>query len=65
MAREDVDKKTEKEARCGCPYCEGAVQIAAPWCVSCGVEVRFCVACEEPLPKEATVCPNCGAEAAE
>lgn len=65
MAREDLGKKTERETGCVCPFCEGVMEVAVPWCVTCGVEVRFCVACEEPLPKEAAVCPNCGAEAGE
>jgi len=62
MAREEVGKETEEKARCVCPFCDGVMEMPAPWCTGCGAQIRFCVACEEPLPKGATVCPCCGAE---
>lgn len=62
MAAQDVGSKAEEKATCVCPFCEEAMDPSAPWCAVCEVEVRFCVSCEEPLPREATECPNCGAE---
>lgn len=62
MAGEEVVRTTEGADTCFCPYCEGVVEMSAPWCQACGVEIRICVACEEPLPRDATVCPNCGQE---
>jgi hypothetical protein len=62
MAKEEVVKETEGQASCVCPFCEGVLEMSAPWCAACGVEMHFCVACEEPLPEDATVCPSCGAE---
>jgi hypothetical protein len=65
MAREEVVRETEEKATCVCPYCEGVVEMSAPWCAVCEVEVRLCGDCDEPLPVDATVCPNCGAECEE
>ena len=65
MAAEDSGKKTAQEATCVCPFCHEAVEAWAPWCAVCQVEGHYCGDCEEPLPKEATVCPNCGAECKE
>ena len=65
MAGEDVGRKSEEDTRCACPFCEGAIEMSAPWCEACGVQVRFCVVCEEPLPKDATTCSACGAECEE
>jgi hypothetical protein len=62
MAAEDRVDKTEEKATCVCPFCEEAMDPSAPWCATCEVIVRFCEACQEPLPQEATVCPECGAE---
>lgn len=65
MVGEDVGQKTQEDARCVCPFCEGAIEMSAPWCQVCGVQVRFCVVCEAPLPKDASICPKCGAECKE
>lgn len=65
MAGQDVASSTNEKKTCVCPFCEGAVDMAAPWCQVCGVELRFCAACEEPLPQDAVVCPNCGTECKE
>jgi hypothetical protein len=62
MAGEEVAGTSEGAGTCICPFCEGALEMAAPWCEVCGIEIRICVACEEPLPRDATVCPNCGEE---
>ncbi len=62
MVPQEAGRETEEKARCVCPFCENALEMPAPWCTVCGVQIRFCRACEEPLPKDATVCPNCGAE---
>jgi RNA polymerase subunit RPABC4/transcription elongation factor Spt4 len=62
MAAEEVARTTEGGRTCVCPFCEGVVQMSAPWCEVCSVEIRICVTCEEPLPKDATLCPSCGEE---
>jgi RNA polymerase subunit RPABC4/transcription elongation factor Spt4 len=62
MAAQDIDSKTEEKAACVCPFCGEEVDPSVPWCVPCQVVVRYCVSCEEPLPQDATVCPNCGTE---
>ena len=62
MAREQVGRETEEKATCVCPFCDNVLEMPAPWCGVCEVEIRFCEACREPVPQEATACPNCGAE---
>lgn len=65
MAGQDVGEKTGEEVKCVCPYCDGVIEMSAPWCQVCEVEIRFCVACEEPLPRDAMICPSCGAQCEE
>jgi hypothetical protein len=62
---EDMSREGDSGATCVCPFCDQAVEASAPWCTTCGVELRFCEECEEPLPIAATVCPACGAECEE
>lgn len=65
MAREEIGKENEEMVTCICPFCESMLEMPAPWCSVCEVEIRLCVACEEPLPQDAILCPNCGAECEE
>ncbi len=65
MTTEQVGKQSEEVVTCACPFCESVLEMPAPWCNVCEVEIRFCEACEELLPQEATVCPNCGSECEE
>lgn len=65
MEREEIGGETEEKATCVCPFCENVLEMPAPWCAVCGVHIRYCVACEEPLPKDAVICPSCGAECEE
>lgn len=65
MAAEDMSRESGDGATCVCPFCDGVVEAWAPWCATCGVELRLCGECEEPLPLAATVCPSCGAECEE
>jgi hypothetical protein len=61
MAREEAGRENEDMGSCVCPFCENVLEMPAPWCAVCGVQIRLCVVCEEALPKDATVCPGCGA----
>ena len=62
MTKEET-LKLEDEKACYCPYCNGDLTMLMPFCKGCGAELRFCAQCREPLPQDAQVCPNCGAEA--
>ena len=62
MATEDLSKQSEDSGACTCPFCDGVIDVRAPWCATCEVKVSFCEACQEPLPVAATECPKCGAE---
>lgn len=53
----------EEEAICYCPYCDQSMIMPLPCCSACGAALRFCARCNEPLPQDTQVCPNCGAEA--
>jgi hypothetical protein len=65
MATEEVGPEGEAQVTCVCPFCDAVVDISAPWCEVCEVEVRFCPVCEEPLPQDAGECPSCGAASEE
>jgi len=65
MAAEDMSKEVGAEVTCVCPFCDAEVDVSAPWCEVCEVEVRFCAVCEEPLPQDASECPGCGAASEE
>lgn len=56
-----VSELREEEA-CYCPYCDASMAMAMPFCSGCGVVLRFCPQCNEPLPQDAQTCPKCGAE---
>jgi hypothetical protein len=62
MTRQEVHDEAEDEATCVCPFCDSVLEMPAPWCQVCEVEITYCGSCEQPLPQDATVCPNCGAE---
>jgi DNA-directed RNA polymerase subunit RPC12/RpoP len=51
-----------KEEACDCPYCDYRMALPMPYCSACGAELSLCDQCNEPLPQDAQVCPNCGAE---
>ena len=52
-----------KGSRRVCPYCDEEIVAAKfPFCQPCGVTLRYCKKCETVVPKEAEVCPGCGAE---
>ena len=52
-----------KGQKCRCPYCEYTMEMPMPFCGDCGAELYFCSECGEPMPKQSSVCPQCGAEA--
>jgi predicted amidophosphoribosyltransferase len=62
MTKEEASKRKDEKA-CYCPYCDGDMSMSMPFCKGCGAQLRFCSQCSEPLPQDAQVCPNCGAEA--
>lgn len=35
------------------------MEMPFPFCQACGVELRYCPVCGEPLPKESDVCSHC------
>ncbi|MGQ9675574.1 MAG: double zinc ribbon domain-containing protein [Chloroflexota bacterium] len=61
-----TDRKSEKkktEAACHCPYCERELTTPLfPFCGSCGQQLRYCPSCGEAAPRNAVVCPKCGAK---
>jgi hypothetical protein len=61
MAEEETKSKAGSEDTCVCPFCDAVIEVAAPWCETCQVEVQYCSVCEEPLPQGAAECPACGA----
>jgi len=57
------EKPNEKVKKHLCPYCEKEILTAGfPFCQPCGVSLRYCVRCQIPVVREATVCPQCGGE---
>ena len=55
-----------KKKKCRCPYCDEEIMAANfPYCQVCKVEVHYCSECRQPLPREAEVCPHCGAKVKE
>ncbi len=56
-------EKETKKKQVFCPYCDEEIFAAKfPFCQPCGVILRYCTKCETVVPKEAEVCPECGAE---
>lgn len=49
------------ERVCCCPYCETEMDDHPPYCRACGITITYCSACQAPLPRNATTCPECGA----
>lgn len=45
---------------CVCPFCDAETKPAFPFCQACGKNLRFCVACGQPLPEAAHYCLHCG-----
>lgn len=58
---DDSGKETAKTG-CVCPYCEGPIEMAYPFCQACHVKLTICQKCHKPIGKEDEVCPHCGAE---
>lgn len=54
--------KIAKKGKCSCPFCDAEVTVKSPVCQSCQVTIAYCTECEKPLPKNAKVCPGCGAK---
>jgi len=52
-----------KPTRLFCPYCDEEIAEAAfLYCQACQVEVFYCPKCQQPIPREKQICPNCGAD---
>ena len=49
----------KKNETCRCPYCDGPVEPAPPFCQPCQKEIKICEGCGKPVPKEAEYCPYC------
>ena len=49
----------KKNETCRCPYCDGPVEPAPPFCQPCQKEFKICEGCGKPVPKEAEYCPHC------
>ncbi|MFH0941605.1 MAG: Fe-S cluster assembly scaffold protein NifU [Chloroflexota bacterium] len=46
-----------------CPFCDGEIIGAdLPYCQACGVKVFLCPQCHQPVARDASECPKCGAE---
>ncbi len=46
-----------------CPYCDEEIAEAAfPYCEACGISTFYCPKCQQPVPRDNPVCPNCGAD---
>jgi hypothetical protein len=61
--RDELKGEKEKPAKPGCPYCDEEVKNAGlPFCEPCGVKLPSCASCHEVVPKDATICPYCGAK---
>jgi hypothetical protein len=58
QAKVPISEKTEKGSCC-CPFCDYAMEMPYPFCQACGVELRYCSECGQPLPKDAETCPHC------
>ena len=56
------EKQFEEIIHVHCPYCECELEDTdSPFCQACHAELPHCKACHEPVPKDANVCPHCGA----
>ncbi len=61
-AEPSAEKKLEELVHVHCPYCETELEDPdSPFCQACHAELPHCTACHEPVPKDANVCPHCGA----
>ena len=61
MAEKGTTNQAEKKEY-HCPFCDEEIQDAKlPWCQACGVTITYCSKCGQPLGKDKTVCPHCGA----
>ena len=57
-----MTKEPKEKRKRSCPYCEQELLAAElPFCQPCSVTLRFCASCEKPVPRDAKVCPECGA----
>jgi len=55
-----MKKNEAHETECRCPYCEAPIKAEPPFCQPCNVELAFCSACGQVIPKHAERCPQCG-----
>jgi nitrogen fixation NifU-like protein len=56
------EKQFEQLLHVHCPYCESELEDPdSPFCQACHAELPHCPGCHEPVPKDANVCPHCGA----
>lgn len=54
--------KEKPPGNCQCPYCEDAPCLNLPEDIKvkkCGVELRFCPTCGDPVPRETGICKRC------
>ena len=57
-----AEKQFEELIHAHCPYCESELEDKeSPFCQACHAELPHCPGCHEPVPKDANVCPHCGA----
>jgi predicted amidophosphoribosyltransferase len=56
-------RREESREELWCPYCdEGIMDSQLPYCQPCRVTTFYCPECQQPVPRQKEVCPNCGAE---
>ncbi len=56
-------KRNPIKALRSCPYCDEEIAEAAfPYCEACAIEIFCCPECQQPVPRDEQVCPNCGAD---
>ncbi|MFC2067557.1 zinc-ribbon domain-containing protein [Chloroflexota bacterium] len=55
-----IEKKPITESHC-CPYCDAEIaESTSSICGACNVEVFYCPKCQQPVPRDKQVCPQCG-----
>lgn len=61
-AEKSPEKQFEELLHHHCPYCETELEDEdSPFCQACHAELPHCPKCHESVPKDANVCPHCGA----
>ncbi len=62
MAKANAKSNAKKAAR-HCPFCDLEIyEMRLPVCTACHTTIVYCKQCREPLPKDRTDCPACGAD---